>query len=217
VKGLLLLDLDDTLIDRKTAYRRWATGFLHMRGRYSDEMLAAMLEADGPGLQLQEVMLQRVLDRVPLQESLDELVQIYDREFPPCFDPPTPEVVDALAEARAAGWRLGLCTNGARLQELKITRTGIDEHVDGWYTTRLNGTWKPDVGAFTGAMEMFEGAPENTWMIGDGASTDIKGAEAAGLPNVWISWGRLWTHREFRPTLISPDGASAIRQVLAIT
>lgn len=214
---LLLVDLDDTLIDRTTAYRRWAEDFLRRRGLLSAESVAAMLEADGSGLQRREDMLQRVLDRVPLSESLDDLIADYDARVASFFDPVSPEVVAALEALRAAGWIVGLCTNGYQAQVTKVEMTGLAPHLDGWFVTGLHGTWKPEKAAFTGAAALLGGSLDGAWMVGDGGPTDIQGAHGAGISSVWVSGGRPWpAGLPFSPTLIAPTGAAALQAVLRL-
>ncbi|MEV0383792.1 HAD family hydrolase [Nonomuraea sp. NPDC050643] len=100
-------------------------------------------------------------------------------------------VPDALAELRAAGWRVGIVTNGAAGRQLaKIRRTGLDGMVDGYAISQAEGVRKPAVELFAiAARRCGTDLGEGGWMVGDNLATDIVGARAAGLRGVWVDHG----------------------------
>ncbi|MGI5485538.1 HAD family hydrolase [Microtetraspora malaysiensis] len=98
------------------------------------------------------------------------------------------EVMTGLAELRAAGWRVGIITNGTPDNQIaKLQRTGLAEAVDGYAVSGIEGIRKPDVGLFEIAAQRCRMTPgEGGWMIGDNLVADIEGGRAADLRTVWI-------------------------------
>jgi putative hydrolase of the HAD superfamily len=100
---------------------------------------------------------------------------------------PFPGALEALAELRRRGHRLGLLTNGgARLQRAKIERYDLARFFDAVRIEGEVGVGKPEAGAFAGALEALGAAGEPAMMIGDDLDTDVAGGRAAGLATVWV-------------------------------
>jgi putative hydrolase of the HAD superfamily len=125
---LLLIDLDNTLIDRSGALRRWAGQWApaHGGGQADVDWLIA---TDNDGYEPRERFAGRIAERFdrPADEVLGELRagMVDQLEL-------DPEVARALGEAVAAGWSPVVVTNGSvRQQEAKLRRTGLDRLVTG--------------------------------------------------------------------------------------
>jgi putative hydrolase of the HAD superfamily len=100
---------------------------------------------------------------------------------------PFPGALDALAELRRRGHRLGLLTNGgARLQRAKIDRYDLAQFFDAIRVEGEVGIGKPMAAAFAGALAALGASGEPAAMIGDDLEADIAGAQAAGLEAVWV-------------------------------
>ncbi|MFG2715194.1 HAD family hydrolase [Streptomyces goshikiensis] len=210
--ALLMLDLDNTLVDRDAAFRTAAADFLaaHRLPRGDLDWLMA-LDASGyaprpdvalamadryggalPGAAVREFLDGGGADRVVLPEATRE----------------------ALAAAAASGWCCVIVTNGrVAQQEAKIRHAGLDALVHGWTVSEAVGHKKPDAGIFRAAAAAAGTSPHGAWMIGDSAHADIGGAHALGVRSVWVSAGRPWTEVSFRPTHTAEDAAGAIRRV----
>lgn len=102
-----------------------------------------------------------------------------------------PEVIAALTELRASGWRVGIVTNGTADNQLgKIQRTGLADAVDGYALSGIEGIRKPDVGLFEiAAKRCGMSLTDGGWMVGDHPVADIGGGHAAGLHTIWINRG----------------------------
>ncbi len=211
---LLFCDLDNTLVDRATAFRGWAVDFLAARGA-DPALVDEMVRADGDGLRPKPESaadLQQVLGltddetasitKVLRQGVLDHLAV-------------DPAVLDALDRARAAGWTPFIVTNGVvPQQDLKITNLGLDAHVDGWVVSDVVGIRKPDPRIFTIAAEQ-AGAPlDGAVMIGDAHDTDILGGQNAGLRTVYLGRGREWPAGSAEPTAFAASFPEAVETVL---
>ncbi|WP_405004594.1 HAD family hydrolase [Kitasatospora purpeofusca] len=216
---LLLLDLDNTLLPRDAAFRAWAQDFLLERALppADVEWLATI---DGGGYVPRSTVLSAARRRYGLDESLDRLLAHYRRGINAHIHCPARNL-DALRAARAAGWTLGIVSNGNTGAQLeKIRRTGLGPMVDGWVISEEADCLKPDPLIFEIAAQRCGVAPTgdwatHTWMVGDHAPADIAGAELAGLRSVWLHHGRPWAEPGYRPTLKAAGLPEAVGQVLA--
>ena len=211
---LLLCDLDDTLLDRAAAFRSWAEALVAAHG--APGLLERVLAIDASGRVRRWDMAARVRRELDLGMSEADLLTAYERDFIARFGPHSlaPATAEALDAARARGWTVGVLTNGDAIQVEKITRSGLDAHIDGWCLTDEIGYQKPDPEAFRIAASQLGTTLDGAWMIGDIETTDIAGAVAAGMSSVWISHGRDWPLEEFQPTMSARSAAEAVGLVL---
>ena len=213
---LLLADLDNTLIDRAGAFRRWAREFAAARGRGpADEQW--LVAADQDGLQTRERLAALIgarfgLDRRAEAELAAELRGGLIRNIVT-----DPAVAAALGQARAAGWVPVVVTNGTEAQqERKLRYTGLDREVAGWVISEAVDVRKPDPEIFRLAAAAVGQPLAGAWMIGDSAEADIGGARNAGLPGVWLHRGRRWPLAGGRPEHTASSFPDAVGIVLAV-
>jgi putative hydrolase of the HAD superfamily len=197
---LLLVDLDDTLIDRRGSFRNWATDFCARRG-LGDEV-AWLVEVDRYGYTPREELLARACERFSLAEAVDELVGEYRREYPTYALPPSPEALALLRGLRANGWRIGVVTNGHQTQSRKLEAAGVAELIDTCCVSEIEGVRKPDAAIFERAAECCGLPLAGGWMAGDNPEADIRGAHALGLQTIWFRHDREWEAADFAPTLV---------------
>ncbi|MFF2042331.1 HAD-IA family hydrolase [Kitasatospora sp. NPDC058170] len=216
---LLLLDLDNTLLPRDAAFRAWAQDFLAER-RLPPADLDWLVTIDGGGYVPRSTVLSAAQRRYGLDESMEFLLAHYRRGINSHIHCPSRHI-DALRAARAAGWTLGIVSNGSTRPQLeKIRRTGLGPLVDGWVISEEAECLKPDPLIFEIAAQRCGVAPtgdwtSHTWMVGDHAPADIAGAELAGLRSVWLHHGRPWAEPGYRPTLKAAGLPEAVGQVLS--
>jgi putative hydrolase of the HAD superfamily len=216
VVPLMMLDLDNTLIDRDTAFRSAVTEFLDTYRLPRDD-LEWLMAADASGYTARSVLVEAIVTRYGGSVPVDKVRALTD------FGAAdrvvlAPEAADALSSARKAGWLLVIVTNGSGPQQLaKIRNTGLDMLVDGWIISGDLGLQKPDPKAFIAAADRVGANLEGAWMIGDSPQHDIGGAHGLGLRSVWIGTGEWKAEFGFRPAHIARDVASAIGHVLAVT
>lgn len=216
---LLLFDLDNTLLPRDDAYRAWAQDFLSEHDLPPGDV-DWFVTLDGGGYVPRSTVLSAVRRRYGLDVSADFLIAHYRRGINSHIHCP-PRHIEALRAARAAGWTLGIVSNGGTRPQLeKIRRTGLSPLVDGWVISEEADCVKPDPLIFEMAAQRCGIAPtgdwaEHTWMIGDHAPADIAGAELTGLRSVWLHHGRPWAESGYRPTLKAAGLPEAVGQVLA--
>ena len=212
---LLLCDLDDTVLSRRDAFLEWAAAYLHERGLPLGD-LEWMVATDDDGYRPRPELFAAVADRDGLPDGPDAVGAQYYSDFLGRFAC-APDVSDALARARAAGFKLAIVTNGdQRAQEGKIGAAGLAERFDAVCISGVEGWTKP-------AREIFELAASRcgeelagSWMIGDHPENDIGGAVACGVRTVWIRHGRTWPESlGFAPDHEADGFAEAVDLVLA--
>ncbi|MFI6019731.1 HAD family hydrolase [Streptomyces sp. NPDC051287] len=210
---LLMLDLDNTLIDRDAAFRASCVDALAQHGLSASEV-EWLMEADAGGYTPREAlarsMTERYGPRMP-EPAIGTLLATggADRVTLP------PAARDALVRAAEAGWRSVIVTNGrTEQQEAKIRNTGLDALVHGWVISESVGHKKPSPELFRAAAVLVGATLESAWMIGDSPTADIGGAHALSIRSVWVSPSRPWRASGFRPTHTAPDAATAITYVL---
>lgn len=98
---------------------------------------------------------------------------------------------DLLAYAARTGIRLALITNGASDTQRDALRTlGIEDAFASVVISAEVGFAKPDPAIFRVALETLDVSPENICHVGDNLTTDVAGAQAAGLRAIWLNRDR---------------------------
>ncbi len=199
---LVLFDLDNTLLDRVGAYRRWVQRFAADRGLDAEAALAWFVDADRDGDASREEVFGLVRTRFDLPDAVEDLVAAYRAEAPRYFRLDE-EIGRVLSALRREGWRIGIVTNGEAMQEDKIRRTGLDKLVDAWVVSGVDGFEKPDVRAFELAAERCGAVAKGGWFVGDHPVNDVGGALDAGMRAIWIRRDRVWELDAYKPTTIA--------------
>lgn len=212
MQPLAFFDLDNTLICRQRALSAWLWDFRASHGldddaahRMAETLRARAYPEDFAGLRRE----------LKLSESSQELWQQYvsgmaDRAACP------PAVVEGLSRMRAAGWTLGIVTNGAAdIQRAKIASAGLVSRVDAVCISGEVGIRKPDARIFTAAAKRCDLKLEDGgWMVGDNWETDVVGGRTAGLRTVWVTAGQQGPAVEPAPDAIAPSTIEAIDYLL---
>ena len=213
---LLLLDLDNTLVDRAAAFCEWAEAFYDGRGLRPSEA-RWLVRSDRDGLEGRAQFSRAIAARFGLNDAersavhADLLLGMVDRMH---VDSAT---LQALDRARAAGWKAVVVSNGtAAQQERKLVKTGLSDHLDAWVISENAGVAKPDPRIFQMAAEAVGLTLDGAWMIGDSVEADIGGAHSLGLRTVWLSRDRNWPIRSSTPTMIAQRCVGAIDAVICL-
>ncbi|MDG4771636.1 putative hydrolase of the HAD superfamily [Micromonospora sp. Llam0] len=211
---LLLLDLDNTLLDRAGAFRVWGQEFLDSVGAPRDD-IDWLVSVDADGLTDRWDLADALRERYRLRSSSVDLVEeLHDGVVR--HTRLDPLVACSLAIARDAGWVPVIVTNGtARQQEAKIRRTGLDRYVADWVISEAAGVSKPNPRIFALAAQSVRMRLRGAWMVGDSPEADIGGAAATGLPSVWLHRGRNWLDERYAPTREASGVIPAVAAVLA--
>ncbi|MEU4781730.1 HAD family hydrolase [Micromonospora sp. NPDC023633] len=211
---LLLLDLDNTLLDRAGPFRAWGERFLAGVGAPPAD-IDWLLSIDADGLTDRWDVADAVRDRYGLRiPSIDLVEELHDGVVANVRLDPL--VACALRIADEAGWTPVVVSNGgARQQEAMIRRTGLDRFVADWVISEEVGVSKPNPRIFALAARRVRLPLRDAWVVGDGPEADIGGAAAVGLPSVWLHRGRSWVDSRFAPTRTADGVIAAVATVLA--
>ena len=211
---LLLLDLDNTLLDRARAFRTWGDLFLTSIGAPAVD-IDWLLDLDADGLTDRWDVADALRDRYRLQiPSIDIVDALHDGVV--ANSRLDPMVACALGIAGDAGWVPVVVSNGVtRYQEAKIRKTGLDRYVADWVISEEAGVSKPNPRIFAIAAERVGHRLSGAWLIGDSPEVDVGGASALGIPSAWIRRGRQWPDERFAPTRTCDGVIEALAAVLA--
>ncbi|MBB5825432.1 HAD family hydrolase [Micromonospora carbonacea] len=211
---LLLLDLDNTLLDRAGSFRAWGERFLDGIGAPVTD-IDWLVSIDADGLTDRWDVADAIRDRYGLLiSSLDLVEELHDGVV--ANTRLDPLVACALRIADDAGWVPVVVSNGSvRQQDAKIRRTGLDRYVADWVISEEAGVSKPNPRIFALAARRVRMPLRGAWVVGDSPEADIGGAAAVGLPSVWLHRGRPWTDTRFAPTFTVDGLIAAIATVLA--
>jgi putative hydrolase of the HAD superfamily len=176
-------------INLDEAFQVWAGEFVDGHG-FGREAVGWLIALDRAGYPHREIFFTKVRDHFALADSVEELWSRYRRRMPHLVHC-RPQVMNGLSRLRASGWRVAIVTNGTADNQLgKIQRTGLDEVVDAYALSGIEGIRKPDIGLFEiAARRCGADLADGGWMVGDHLVADIGGGHAAGLRTVWIDRG----------------------------
>ncbi len=195
--GAVVFDLDDTLISRQEAFRRYSERFYDdrpaMHGTPRTDAVAMMAEWDTRGELGRIEYFEFVKDRWPsLEGDLLDLVEDYWPELAGAveLDQEVNAFLKALSDARVP-W--GILTNGpSRMQRGKLRNTRLEDLADFALVPSEFGEQKPSELAFQTALQRAGTTAAETLMVGDNPNTDIIGAQNIGMPTAWMRDGRSW-------------------------
>jgi FMN phosphatase YigB (HAD superfamily) len=208
---LVLFDLDNTLIDRARFFREWATSFTASHDLDVDAV-EWIVERDGDGVVAREELFAAVRTRFGITAPVDEMVQAYRDDLAGLIRPDV-GVLAALDALRHAGCRIGVVTNGGPSQRTNMDRAGLTPAIDGCCVSQELGASKPSPRIFEEAARRCRSSLSG-WMVGDSPLADIQGGQRLGLHTIWMSRGRRWLAREFRPDHVEGSVTSAVERIL---
>lgn len=173
----VLIDLDNTLVDRNAAVLAW----LLERFPRETALDLANLDAHGYG------------DRTTFFQALaaasggvaEQVRQDFRRGVPTHLRlmAGASELLDRIGDRL----RVGIATNGSEtMQRAKLAAVGLDRRVPIAVISGAIGVAKPAPGFFAAALAALGTSAAATLMIGDHPRNDIEGAHLAGLRTCWL-------------------------------
>lgn len=189
--NVAVFDLDRTLIDRDAGFAAWLDVVAGRHGLGASER--DEIERLDRAAKRRDVFFDAVAARLPRLGDAATLWAEY-RRMMPTLAAAFPGVLDGLRRLRAAGWRVGVASNGqVDNQEGKLAASGIAALLDGWCVSAELGVRKPDAGIFRAAVQRTAGpGAHRVWVIGDDPVLDVAGAARCGMRTVWVSHGDDW-------------------------
>ncbi len=207
----VLFDLDDTLVDQKSAAGEAVTAWAAEHGITDGDVSqrwARISEVHYARYQRREVTFaeqrwDRVREFLAIDvdnQQADEIFSGYHERYEAgwtTFD----DTVPALRRARAAGLAVALLTNGDEgHQRLKLNKLGLADEIDVLIASSMLPAGKPDPRAFRCAVERINVDANQALMIGDSLENDVRGALSAGLDAVLLD--RHNTHHDTHVTRV---------------
>ncbi|WP_321288825.1 YjjG family noncanonical pyrimidine nucleotidase [uncultured Sunxiuqinia sp.] len=120
------------------------------------------------------------IDPVEMNEQYLELMPLQTKLFP--------GVVETLQYLKERRYQMHIITNGfTEVQHRKISTSGLDVFFDRVFTSEAVKIPKPDKRIFLHALKCCNSKKKTSVMIGDSWETDILGAKAAGIDQVFVS------------------------------
>lgn len=185
-KGLLIFDLDGTLMDTR---RDLSTGINLMRRHYGLPPLPVDTVAGYVGDGIRKLVT-RALQGCPA--DLDEAVRLNYRGYRAHLHDETtlyPGVAEGLRQLHAAGFALALISNKPEEACLELLR---HFELAPLFASVLGGDsvreLKPHPEAIRATIRKLNADPARTWMIGDHV-TDLESARRAGIKSAFVSFG----------------------------
>ncbi|MGC4765822.1 HAD family hydrolase [Micromonospora sp. DT46] len=215
MQRLALFDLDDTLVNRSAAFRAWAREFV-ITHRLDAAAFVWLLDADARTSGTKGIFFHAVRETFRLDQAADELWQQYRQRMPELVACRSQDL-EALRLLRAAGWRIGIVTNGMTdNQHGKIHRAGLNTLVDGWCISDEVGIRKPEPAIFSIiAQRCGTSIAHGGWMIGDDPMLDVAGGRRAGLRTMWLQTeSRSWPEGQPEPDITVATVANAVEVLL---
>ncbi|MFE2175829.1 HAD-IA family hydrolase [Kitasatospora sp. NPDC059462] len=207
---LVLVDFDDTLIDRLAAVTAWVAGYC-MEHDLGPAVEQRMLEAMQIRADLD--VIEALCAELGLPDSPSELWSRYEPQLAASVKP-FPGVMEALTAVGEAGHQVVVVTNGGgQIQRAKLKASGIADVVGAACISEEVGARKPERQIFeAAAASVGRDLSQGGWMIGDNADLDVVGGRRAGLRTVWISHGQPWSGGA-EPDHVVPTAVEALALV----
>ena len=194
----VLFDLDDTLLDRRSAYDHAYRYFYEsqpaIRESASWEEAREFFWSLSPNNATDaRTAIAGIMRRWPGVKSDPDT---HEREyFHHLIDglKPLPGVPDLVAALNRAKLPWGIITNGGPFQLKKIEKVGWQKSVPVVVVSKLFGTEKPAPEIYHEAVRRLglNGAPyDRVLFAGDNPFTDIAGAQGVGMKTAWVRMGR---------------------------
>ena len=187
----VLFDLDDTLLDRKAAFRAVAEQLydsqLSMQETHSREAAVSKLIH----LDTFADRFDRILNSWPdIAASTLELETWYYEALGNNIKPDE-LALSLLADLNRASMPWGVVTNGGPFQHTKLRITGVRDLAPFVIVSADFGFEKPDLEIYVEALRKLGMPPSSsTLFVGDNPDTDIIGAQGAGMLTAWLRLGR---------------------------
>ncbi|MBL7502174.1 HAD family hydrolase [Frankia sp. CNm7] len=193
----VLFDLDDTLVDQRSAADAAVVAWAAENGITDDQLVqrwTIISENHYARYQCREITfieqrrarVREFLSRAVPDDEADTLFKGYLTRYEAgwtTFD----DAVPALRRARAAGLTVAILTNGDEDQQrLKLSRLGLNDEIDLLIASSMLPMGKPDPLAFGSALDLLGTAAEEVLMVGDSLEKDVLGAVNVGIEAVLV-------------------------------
>ncbi|GAB6926265.1 HAD family hydrolase [Paenibacillus sp. JCM 10914] len=192
----IIFDLDNTLLDRGTTFRRFIDSvvlqyFSHVNN--PADMIERIIELDQDGYKDKQELFTELLEELPWQTKpgIAELLDYYAEHYvkSACLMEGAEEVIRQLGE----NYKIGLITNGkTHIQYGKIDQLDMRDWFDVILVSEEAGVKKPHAGIFEMAVAQLGISADECLYIGDHPVNDIQGAGGYGMQTIWFEVNQPW-------------------------
>lgn len=222
----ILFDLDNTLTHRNDSIRVYAEAFVSdystafKKNVEVDWLADTIITVDQGGYgghAARCTMISEFDIWVEPAPSEEQLLQHWFANFSHA-PVPMPALHETLNELKAAGFKLGVITNGkSDGQRDKIRALGIEPLFDCIVASGDIDIKKPDPRIFFTALQQLGCEPHDAIFVGDHPTNDYAGAQAVGMTPIWLRGFIDWPQEQPLPTRIIDSLAEVVHQVRDIT
>ena len=195
----VLLDMDNTILDFDAAERSALIKTLEHMGlspddamlqRYSEINLSQWKLLEKGELTIPELKIRRYklfFDEYGVNCSAEDAAKYYEGQLGMGWF--FMDGAKELLEALYGKYRLYIVSNGlTAVQSRRIQHTGIDKYMEGIFLSQEVGAVKPKKEFFDYCFARIDGfVKEETVIVGDSLSSDIKGGKNAGIKTIWFN------------------------------
>ncbi|KRM19153.1 HAD superfamily hydrolase [Ligilactobacillus hayakitensis DSM 18933 = JCM 14209] len=210
----LLFDLDDNLMDFQASERYALSELLKVTGigdtkeardsyhRYN----RAMWEALERGYISREYLFARRFAAFAKRKydiDIDDVHELNEeyQEWLGSGHELMPQAKEVLEALKQKGYHMIVVTNGAaKAQNRRLKDSGLDQYFEKVFISEEVGYQKPQKEFFDYVFQNSDATPENSLVLGDSLSSDIQGANNAGIDSVWYNPSWKVNHTSARPT-----------------
>ena len=191
----ILFDLDQTLLDRMGALKRflnWQVNFLQLVPHaQKQQFIQRFIMLDANGSVWKDVVYQQLIAEFKItQFSVDFLLDMYLHDFNR-FCLAFEGVEHSIQMLYQAGYRLGLVSNGKTpFQEQNFQALGLTEYFSSVLVSEAVGLRKPELAIFELASQQLAVQAEQCIFVGDNEHADILGAKKANMKTIFFNQNR---------------------------
>lgn len=186
----VLFDLDGTLLDRNASVHAFLldhySRLLQARSTAPFETFRTrFVELDANGYVPKSEVYPQLCQELDLGVEASLLVADFETNFKnACIG--FPHLHETLHALRAAGYRLGIITNGGTdAQNRAIDSLQIRNLMDVILVSQMEGMRKPEPAIFRRALGHLAVQPHESVFVGDNPVADVGGARAVGMKAIW--------------------------------
>jgi putative hydrolase of the HAD superfamily len=192
----IIFDLDNTILDRTSTFRRFTYSFLR---NYFDHLESTqhifdlIIDLDQDGYKDKLELFSELLEQLPweVKPLLSELIVFYSIEY--VKSAVLMEQAREIVQYARTKYKTGLITNGKTLiQYGKIDQLVIRNDFDLIIVSEEAGIKKPDRRIFEMALVQLQLKAEQCIYIGDHPVNDIEGAAKVGMETIWMKVNQPW-------------------------
>lgn len=138
-----------------------------------------------------DFILESMLREKAIRFSMDDLRDCLDKmyQYTEAFWYLEDETIPVLTQLRNCGYRLGLITNAANVNNSKrlLDHFGLNSFFEIVLISANLGIRKPHADIFRTALKLMNLNPEDAVMVGDTYKADVVGAHKVGMKSIWLT------------------------------